>query len=411
MTEIYALDLDEEVLSHLVIPESVEMMRYEDISKDLIEDDIVRIAFDWQMSHKREYGVIATPSVFADEFDLDLVDPETAIGDLIERLRARWIRNQGRRALEKLGTQFRDDPAQIPSNLTSLAREFNEKTAKRGDLFGTGDIERALKKYDKKVLRGIGPSFGFPMIDDHFYGMLGLSLIIAPPKTYKSWIMIKSLAENVRNGKYPWLYSLELPAEETDMRIRCMLADIPYWRYLRNSLTNDDRRKLIEASEEIDAVGSYKVIKPPQGERGIDRMVDNAREGGADLILIDQLQYVENRDGHSLGEKNETGSYWQVLDKARNLSDDGPITFAHQFNRNAMFAEEMPPVEYAKGSSAIEETSTLALGIWGNKDMRRSNVLEIGTLVSRNYMFKSWELGIELSQGCNFELLGEVEDD
>jgi hypothetical protein len=75
-----------------------------------------------------------------------------------------------------------------------------------------------------------------------------------------------------------------------------------------------------------------------------------------------------------------------------------------------MSADSMPEMQQAKGSSAVEEIATLILGLWANKDMRRSNVMELGTLASRNYMLASWEVGIELSRGCNFELLGKVED-
>lgn len=409
--EVFALDLDEEFLSHLAIPQSLQVIRAEGIGDELIEDDQVREVFHWQLDHVREHGHSASPSVLAEEFDIDFADPETAIGDLLDRMRQRWIKNEGRRKLKTLGEQFKDDPSQIGKLLTNVAREFNEKTAKRGEAFGTGDYDRAIGRYNNKVLRGPGPSLGFKALDDHFYGMMGVNFLIAPPKSYKSWIMLKALAENVENGKCGWLYSLELPAEESDMRFRCMLADVPYWKYLRNSLSSIDRDKLKEASELIDDLGEYRIVKPPAGERGIDRMVEMAQDAGADFIAFDQLQYIENKQGNSLGEMNKTGEYWQVLNRARDLSDKTPLLFAHQFNRDAMFAESMPAIQLAKGSSSIEEVATLAIGVWGNKDMRKSNVLEIGTLISRNYTFAAWELGIELSHGCSFDILGPVEDD
>jgi hypothetical protein len=86
---------------------------------------------------------------------------------------------------------------------------------------------------------------------------------------------------------------------------------------------------------------------------------------------------------------------------------------AHQFNRSAMGADKMPSVEQAKGSSAIEEVSTLALGMWANRDMRRSGIVEIGTLIARNVMYASWEMEFELARGCGFRIIGRApeEDD
>jgi hypothetical protein len=88
-----------------------------------------------------------------------------------------------------------------------------------------------------------------------------------------------------------------------------------------------------------------------------------------------------------------------------------PIFVIHQFNRSVMNAEKMPELQQAKGAAAIEETATLMLGLWANKDMRRSNVVELGTLASRNFSYEAWEIGIELSKSCDFELLGRAEHD
>lgn len=409
--EIYALDLDEELLSHIVIPDSWTVIKAEGAGTELIEDPEIAEIFLWQKDHFRQHKQLATATVLADEFDVDLNEPETAIGDLLDRMRERYMRNEGRRQLEEIPKVFKDDPTQIPQLLLRKGRELTAIITKRGEAFGTGDVDRAEHRYEIKASRGRGLSFGFAEIDDHFYGQAGLTYVVAPPKSYKSWIMIQSAMQNVMDGKCIWLYSLELPPEETDMRIRCLLANIPWWKYLHNRLDKHDWKLIRDVSNYIDDCGIYRTVKPARGERGIDAMIENARDAGAEGIYIDQLQYVENAQGKSLGEMNDTGSYWGAMDRARDLSDEGPICIAHQFNRSAMHAEAMPDVSQAKGSSAIEETATLALGLWGNKDMRRSNMIEIGTLISRNHQYAAWELGIELTRGCNFEITGRVDDD
>ncbi len=412
MTEpIYALDLDEEFLSHLSDADSWVVIQGEGITDDIIEDAEVAVIFQWTKQHIRAHGIVPAASVLAEEFDLDLRPPETAIGDLLDRMRERYMKNQGRQALRSIVELQNEDPLQVPQALLRKGRELNALLSKRGEMFGTGDVERAKRRYDLKVMAGPGASFVHKDLDEYFYGMLGLTFWIAPPKTYKSWQMLQGLVSNAEQGRCTWLYSLELPAEESDMRLRCLLADVPYWHYLRNDLTVDDWKRIRKASEIIDGCGIYKIVKPPAGQRGIDEMVHVARDAGAEVIFIDQLQYVENEKGLSLGSLNNTGDYWNVLNKARDLSDDGPLCIAHQFNRQAMFTDKMPAVELAKGSSALEETATLALGMWANKDMRRSGILEVGTLIARNHQYAAWEMQVELSRGCDFTIIGRAPEE
>jgi hypothetical protein len=83
----------------------------------------------------------------------------------------------------------------------------------------------------------------------------------------------------------------------------------------------------------------------------------------------------------------------------------------HQFNRSVMNAKEMPEAQQAKGSAAVEEVATLALGLWANKEMRKNNIVEMGTLASRNYALERWRVGVQLSHGCSLDMLGIVDDD
>lgn len=409
--EVYALDLDEEVLSHLAIPESLNVLWGEGVTSELLEDDFIAQVFDWQIAHMREHGKAATPSVLAEEFDLDFEDPLTDADDLIDRLRKRFMRNNSRKYMERIGKAYKEDPSQTPQMLLTVGRELTALLGKRGEVYGTGDYIRVMEEYDKDVLRGRGPSFGFPAVDEHFHGMKGLSFGIAAPKTYKSWIFgANTTVENVQNGVCTWNYSLELPAKDTDMRIRCLAAGIPYWKYLRGGLNLHDRSALKETSEMLDDLGIYKVVKPPEGKRTIEEMVERAGDAGAQVVIIDQLQYVETQTGRQLGGGDHT-HYWQPLNKARDLSDEIPIMIIHQFNRTVMGADKMPEMQQAKGAAAIEEVATLALGLWANKDMRRSNVVELGTLASRHYQYQGWELAVELSHGCDFTLMGIANHD
>lgn len=410
--EPVALDLDWELAFHLGDETSVLVLQKEQIRPDIIEDPKVREMYEWQMEHVREHTYPATPRVLEEQFPgWDNIEPDTAINDLIARLRERYIRNEGRHRLRNLADLAVQDPHELAKELSRYGRELTDITTKRGEVYSTGDFNRAWKAYEEEAARGMGPSLGFKELDDHFNGQIGVSFLIAAPKTYKSWVTVNTVMANIERGLHCVLYPLELPALQTEWRLRCMAADVPYWKYLKHCLSPTDEARLKEASKYLDDQGLYRIEKPNQGDRGVARMVERAINIGADCVFIDQLQYIENRKGGTIGALNNTGDYFEVVNDLRNYSDEIPIFVVHQFNRSVMGAKGMPEMQQGKGSSAIEEVATLSLGIWADKDMRRENEIEIGTLASRNYSYASWRVGVQLSGGCGLDLKYRVGED
>lgn len=395
-------------------------MRAEQVSSSLLMDPLAREAFDWQMNHYRTHGQSATPSVLEDQFDgtngdglpeLVMQTPQTAVGDLIVRLRERYMRNEGRSALKRVGQIAVDEPLETAREMLKEGRRLADLISKRGEIYGTGDFDRAMMEYDRQAALGPGPSIGFEEVDTHFNGMTGVTFLIAAPKTYKSWYTINGVIENVLQGRTPYLYSLELPAYESYMRMACMAANVPYWKHLKKCLLPQDKKNLAAAMKTCDDEGIVRIEKPPPGERDVQRMVERAINAGSGAIFIDQLQYMETRKGVNLGSANNTGDYWEVCNDLRDYSDDIPIFVVHQFNRSVMGSKEMPEAQQAKGSAAIEEVATLALGLWANKEMRKNNTIQLGTLASRNYAYQSWNIDVELSRGCEFTLSEIDEED
>lgn len=413
MTEIYALDLDWDFLMHLVVPDSWQTIRDEHISPELIEDEVARAAYGFQLEHVRKHKAIATASVIEDEFasdDVSITLPQTAIGDLIDRLRQRFANNQGRRAILDLTQANITEPVDLAKGLLEQGRNMHNLLAKRGKAFGAEDYSKAISRYHQAVTQGRGASLGFRELDDYFYGQRGLTFLVGAPKSFKSWFTVKAVMENIKQGKFPYLYSLELPAEETDMRLRCLAAQVPYWKYLQHQLSPVDIDQLEEASELLKDWGKFVIDKPNQGDRDAHTLIERARDAGADCIFVDQLQYVENDRGIAIGALNDTKDYFQVINDFRDFSDDGPIWCVHQFNRSIMNSDKMPEMQQIKGSAAVEECATLALGLWASKEMRASNLVHIGTLTARNYGDKAWEASVLMKSTCGLTLNGEVQE-
>lgn len=408
--DIVELDLDWDFLSHLALRDSWAEIKAEGVTVDLLEDEYAKEVFAWQNQHAQTYGHPATGSVLENQFeDLTVDTPLTAIGDLIVRLRERYLRNNGKEEIRRIANVFKDEPLETGPAMIEAGRALTALTQRRGETWGTGDTDRSIFEYHKNVVKGMGPSFGFPELDDHLYGQRGLTFWLGSPKSGKSWLGVNALVANVVQGKYVEMHALELPAYEAQMRVRCMVANIPWWKFVKNALDEEDLEKLEDTGHALDASGMFKVIKAPHGERDAESIVRGSIDRGAELVIIDQLQYLEE-NGRALGDRNDTGAYWGSGDKLRTLSDEIPIHVIHQFNRGSLFAEEMPPVEHAKGSSMIEEMATTALGTWANKDMRASGIVEIGVLASRNFPLASWECKVELSYGCSFDIIGRCDD-
>jgi len=409
---IYELDIDLDLIYHLAYPDSVAKLQQEQVKAAVIFDPLAKRVFKWQMQHVRDNGVPAKANVLEDEFpDIALEPPDTQINDLIHRLRQRYIKSQGKKKMQELAELAIEEPDNLARAMQQASRELLDLTVKRGEAFGRYDFPRARLEYDKQVTRGKGPSLGYDELDDHFFGQVGITFLVAPPKTGKSWVTTNAVLHNIELENRPYLYSLELPSLESYWRLVCMAADIPYWKYLKRCLLPNELAKLEAAAKAMDEMGNFRVDKPSQGSRSVAQLVDRALDAGADAIFVDQLQYVENRKGNSIGAQNSTADYFEVLDDFRNWSDHIPIFIVHQFNRSVMNSDKMPEMQQAKGSSAIEEVATLALGLWANKDMRNSNVIELGTLASRNYAHASWELSMQLSRGCRIDMKGEIEED
>ncbi len=403
------IDLDEELLFHLAEPDSWRVLNREEVTDALITDPLVGRIFNWQRDYSRRHREIAPRVVLEDEFNIAWQKPEVPIEDLIDRLRARYARNQQQDRLKDIIRLQGNDPEAVPAAMMRYGRELQSVVGRRGEVFSSEDVEQALYLYHQQMLKGANLSLGFPLVNDYFYGVRGLVSVIGAPKSGKSWVMIQILLDNVLAGRSVDLYSLELPSFEADMRLRCLAANIPFWKFLRNALTPEDTEKLRLVSEALTESGRYRVIKTPSGQRGVDYLLHNSMDAETDVVLIDQLQYVEADDGINLGSHNQTGMYWNVLNKMRDYSDEIPIVYAHQFNRTAQNSDSMPSMEQAKGSGAIEETATLALGLWSDKDMRRLGLLEIAVLCARNHEYAAWEIQFERKRGCSLEVTQRID--
>jgi hypothetical protein len=409
--EIAHVDLDLEFLWHLGNPESLEVIKDNRIDGELLNDGLVEAVYAFQLDYYRSYGAWGPLGAIQSQFEgLELETPSLAVEFLLERLRERYSRKIAKDAVLSLGHKLKEDHSQIASAMLEEGHRLSRLLSSKTETFTQEDYDKAIHRYHLQKTEGRPPSLGFEEVDYAYHGQRGLTFLVGQPKSMKSFFTIKTMIENILLGRKVFLASLELPAQESDFRLRCMTANIPYRRYLEGHLGDNDMIAL-EAARELLMAGEYLIEKPPQGQRGALEMVQRARDEGCSAIFIDQLQFVENRKGIPLGSTNDTREFFDVINTFRDLSDDGPIWIVHQFRRGTNNLDSFPDMEFIKSSAAVEEAATLVLGLWASKEMKKSHIIQLGSMASRNYANRSWEIKSRMWDQCKLELIREVVDD
>lgn len=404
------LDLDLELL--FTIGASFEALYVDRISPEVVVDPMVKEVYEWALTYFDKYNEAPPVPILEHEFlkyNLSFEAPSTQVDDLLTRLRDRYIRNQAQKTVVELGKAAVREPQGLAQRLMSEGRRLDRVLTSSKDVFDAGSLDQALLSYHKRVAKGRGPSIAFPEVDDHFDGLDALTFLVGSPKSLKSWLTVKSALANILLGHTVYISTLEMPKEVYIWRIYCMAANIPFWKYLKRALEPEDEIAIKKAAGKLKDSGDFYIEKAPNGERSAQLIFSRAKTLNADIIYIDQLQYVENSKGVAIGAINKTEDFFEVCNTLKDLAEEKPIWVAHQFNRSVMGNTDFPEMQQIKNSSAIEETATLALALHSNRAMRQDNIVQFGTLASRNYGLPIWEIKTEMKKGCSLTLIDRVD--
>jgi hypothetical protein len=326
----------------------------------------------WQMQHVRDYGEPATASVLEDEF------PTSASSS---RRRPSGTSSSGC-APATSRTRAVATSRRSPSLRSSRAAGRRQGDAAPGPRTDRphGHARRGLRhrrlpaspdEYDKAVLRGKGPSLGYAELDEHFHGQVGVTFLIAAPKTYKSWTTSTPSSPTSSRSASPtctrWSFRRWRATGAASAWPPTSLLEVPQACLMPDELKPADQGR----GWLLDDVGETLLHRQAQPGLALGRPA--CREGAGlrgRLHLHRPASVHREPQGHGHRAIGSTSDYFEVVNDLRNYSDHIPIFVVHQFNRSVMKADEMPEMQQAKGSSAIEEVATLGLGLWANKDMR-----------------------------------------
>jgi replicative DNA helicase len=225
-----------------------------------------------------------------------------------------------------------------------------------------------------------GAETGFADLDALTGGLHNSELVIlaARPSMGKTAFAM-NIAENVATKQLsPTLFvSLEMSSIELADRLLCSAARVNGHRLRNGTISNDDRRRLIEMASEIsraplyvDDSSSRTVTEIAAAARRIQR-----RDGHLGLIVIDYLQLIEPDNSRDPRQEQVARIARRLKGLARELQV--PVLCLAQLNRQAEDNKDhRPRLSHLRESGAIEQDADVVMFVHREEYFRRGDEQE-----------------------------------
>lgn len=189
-------------------------------------------------------------------------------------------------------------------------------------------------------------------------------LILAARPSMGKTAFAMNIAEHVAFGQQsPTLFvSLEMASVELIERLLCSVAKVNSHRLRNGSLSNEDRKRLVEKASElsqsplfVDDSPSRTVSEIAAAARRIKR-----REGHLGLIVIDYLQLIEPDNSRDPRQEQVAKIARRLKGLAREMKV--PVLCLAQLNRQAEDSREhRPRLSHLRESGAIEQDADVVM--------------------------------------------------
>lgn len=408
----WTIRLDYELIDHLAIPESVKKLVDLKFLEDYLDRDEVtaRNLFAYQIDHLRKFGKPATVDElhFVGFEDIDFTVPETGIEWLVEQFRLRYLKAKGEAAILKAANTFYADPVGVIQSVTDTLTQLRNSVTHIQTYSSSADTRAFLENYfATKEELGEGVSFGYQELDEHIGGMYKgkVYAMIARPKRYKSWQIIKSIAySHAAQGRRIAVFTPEMPTDEFHLRYIANLAQVSWLDIEKGRSSKKDKERLFQVADLIEGDDAVKFFRPPIGQRKLTDLKSIAKDHGAELLVIDGIKYVEAR--RSYGDKKHLSIEEICEEMKADTCDSFPIYFAAQFSRLADSLQEMADLSKIGLSDAIGQCADVLMGIYMSKEMRQSHSFELGVMDARSVPGITWEMTELLTTHSDFRVSG-----
>ena len=209
-----------------------------------------------------------------------------------------------------------------------------------------------------------GVETGFTDLDSLCGGLHNPELIIlaARPSMGKTAFAM-NIAENVAIGaKQPALFvSLEMACLELADRLLCSAAQVNGHRLRNGTISQEDRRRLVQKSAEISSSPLYIDDTPGRTLTEIAAVARRLkRKQGLSLIVIDYLQLIEPDNPRDPRQEQVAKIARRLKTMSREL--DVPVLCLAQLNRQAEVSRDnRPRLNHLRESGAIEQDADVVM--------------------------------------------------
>ncbi|NOY43640.1 MAG: replicative DNA helicase [Planctomycetes bacterium] len=263
------------------------------------------------------------------------------------------------------------DPTADPREMLSKAEEkvFGILESRgSGNVSKIGDVlqeslDRVDARMDQKHAFG-GLETGFYDFDQLTGGLQNSELIIlaARPSMGKTALAMNIAEHAVLKVQAPVLFvSLEMSALELGDRLLCSVAEVNGHRLRNGTITQDERRKLVQSAAEISQSPLFIDDSP---SRTMTEIAANARRlkrrDGLALLIIDYLQLIDPDNARDPRQEQVAKIARRLKGVAREL--EVPVLCLAQLNRQVEATRDnKPQLSHLRESGAIEQDADVVM--------------------------------------------------
>ena len=209
-----------------------------------------------------------------------------------------------------------------------------------------------------------GVETGFTDLDQLCGGLHNSELVIlaARPSMGKTALAMNIAEHAAINLKQPVLFvSLEMAALELADRLLCSAAQVNGHRLRNGTISQEDRRRLVQTSSEIGAAPLFIDDTPSRTLTEIAAVARRLkRKQGLSMIVIDYLQLIEPDNPRDPRQEQVARIARRLKGMSREL--DIPVLCLAQLNRQAEVSRDnRPRLNHLRESGAIEQDADVVM--------------------------------------------------
>lgn len=380
-----------------------------------------REAWEFAVGYWRESGFRNAPTAEAIASKVRHIvigEPDESPVWVAQEMKRAYAGRLASKAILEASRQVSDDPMQAVATLSDTMWGIRRRTQERRNQSNLVDsIEDRRRRYAERAKAAengvIGESLGFDEVDDLTGGIRGGELVtlVAGPKVGKTWMMLQVARRCIERGHTCVVFTLEMDVSQIEDRFDAVLSGVSYARLDAGRLSTKEMRQLMDTQDREGELGDIRFIKLGIGERTVENMARIARDERADLVIIDQLNFIETSRQFA-SRADQVSSIILELKAAISQDEDDmlPVLLLAQFNRAGASAGDKADISSIGLSSEVERTSDALISLSQTDEERANNVLKMIILASRRYDLGRFLIHRELVERTDISMVRRLDD-